>query len=67
MHLEGTVLRGPDLEPTPGRVVVEDGTVTAVEECSPDAVGDDVVLPAFVNAHTHVGDALAKEAGAGLS
>jgi cytosine/adenosine deaminase-related metal-dependent hydrolase len=27
---------------------------------------DDIVLPAFVNAHTHIGDSIAKDAGAGL-
>jgi cytosine/adenosine deaminase-related metal-dependent hydrolase len=64
-EVEGTVLRGRDLEPAPGRVVVEDGTITAVEECATDS--DSIVLPAFVNAHTHIGDSIAKEAGGGLS
>jgi cytosine/adenosine deaminase-related metal-dependent hydrolase len=65
MHLEGTVLRGPTFDPVEGRVVVEDGTVAAVEETS--TASTDVILPAFVNAHTHIGDSIAKEAGAGLS
>ncbi|RLM57234.1 nucleoside deaminase [Halobellus sp. Atlit-31R] len=65
MIVEGTVLRGPELEPIRGRVVVEDGTITAVEEA--DVYSTDIVLPAFVNAHTHLGDSIAKEAGAGLS
>ncbi|MDQ2055108.1 MULTISPECIES: amidohydrolase family protein [Halobellus] len=65
MIVEGTVLRGPELEPIRGRVVVEDGVITAVEEA--DVYSDDIVLPAFVNAHTHIGDSIAKEAGAGLS
>ena len=65
MYLEGTVLVGPDFEPVEGRVVVADGEIVGVEEAS---VGShDVILPAFVNAHTHVGDSIAKEAGAGLS
>ncbi len=63
--LEGTVLAGPDYEPRRGRVVVEDGRVAAVEEAPVD--GDDVVLPAFVNAHTHVGDSIAKDADGGRS
>jgi cytosine/adenosine deaminase-related metal-dependent hydrolase len=63
--LEGTVLRGPDYEPVEGRVVVEDGQIGAVEETSVDA--DRIVCPAFVNAHTHIGDSIAKEAGRGLS
>jgi cytosine/adenosine deaminase-related metal-dependent hydrolase len=61
---EGTVLRGERFEAVEGRVVVEDGRVAAVEETATDASA--IVLPAFVNAHTHVGDAVAKEAGAGL-
>ena len=65
MELEGTILRGRDFEPIEGRVVVEEGEITAIEEASTDS--DDIVLPAFVNAHTHIGDSIAKEAGGGLS
>jgi len=70
MIVEGTVLRGPEFEPVEGRVVVEDdedgnGEITAVEEASVDS--SNIVLPAFVNAHTHIGDSIAKEAGGGLS
>jgi cytosine/adenosine deaminase-related metal-dependent hydrolase len=63
--LEGTILRGSTFEPVEGRVVWEDGEVTAVEEA--DVVGDRIVMPAFVNAHTHIGDSIAKEAGEGLT
>ncbi|WP_418282847.1 amidohydrolase family protein [Halorubrum sp. DTA98] len=65
MHVEGTVLVGRDFEPVEGRVVVADGEIVGIEECETDS--DDVVLPAFVNAHTHIGDSIAKEAGEGLS
>ena len=65
MQLEGTILRGREFEPIEGRVVVEDGEITAIEETETDS--DAIVLPAFVNAHTHIGDSIAKEAGAGLS
>ncbi|WP_135852813.1 amidohydrolase family protein [Halorussus salinus] len=65
MIVEGTVLRGPNFEPIEGRVVVEEGEITAVEQASVDS--SNVVLPAFVNAHTHIGDSIAKEAGGGLS
>lgn len=65
MHLEGTILVGPDFEPVEGRVVVADGEIVRVEAESVES--DDVILPAFVNAHTHIGDSIAKEAGEGLS
>ena len=65
MIVEGTILRGRSFEPVEGRVVVEDGTITAVEETSVRT--DQIVMPAFVNAHTHIGDSIAKEAGKGLS
>jgi cytosine/adenosine deaminase-related metal-dependent hydrolase len=65
MILEGTILRGRTFEAVEGRVVVEDGEIEAIEET--DSRSDDVILPTFVNAHTHVGDAIAKEAGRGLT
>ncbi|MEF8814657.1 MAG: amidohydrolase family protein, partial [Halovenus sp.] len=65
MHLEGTVLRGRSFEPLEGRVVVEDGTITAVEEATDRT--EHIILPAFVNAHTHIADSIAKEAGEGLT
>ena len=65
MEIEGTVIAGRAFEPIEGRVVVENGEITAVEEASVDSSA--IVLPAFINAHTHIGDSLAKEAGASLS
>jgi len=62
---EGTILAGRSFDPVRGRVVVEDGRIEAVEETATEAA--DIVLPAFVNAHTHIGDSVAKEAGVGLS
>ena len=64
-ELAGTVLVGESFEPIRGRVVVEDGRVAAVEEA--ETASTDIVLPAFVNAHTHLGDSVAKDAAVGLS
>ncbi len=61
----GTVLVGEAFEPISGRVVVENGRIGAVEPT--DTASTDIILPAFVNAHTHLGDSVAKEAAAGLS
>jgi cytosine/adenosine deaminase-related metal-dependent hydrolase len=65
MIVEGTILRGRSFEPIEGRVVIEEGEIVAIEEVS--VRGDRIVMPAFVNAHTHIGDSIAKEAGEGLS
>ncbi|MCL9813533.1 amidohydrolase family protein [Natranaeroarchaeum aerophilus] len=64
-QIEGTILTGRSFEPVRGRVLVEDGRITAVEETSVDST--DIVVPSFVNAHTHLGDSIAKEAAVGLS
>jgi cytosine/adenosine deaminase-related metal-dependent hydrolase len=66
-EVAGVVLRGREFEPVEGRVIVEDGRITAVEETPAGEASDRIVLPAFVNAHTHLGDSIAKEAGEGLS
>ncbi|WP_128478740.1 amidohydrolase family protein [Halorussus pelagicus] len=63
--LSGTVLTGRSFEPIRGRVVVEDGQIQSIEEA--ETTSTDIILPAFVNAHTHLGDSVAKEAAVGLS
>lgn len=65
MLLEGTILRGRSFEPVQGRVAVEGGTIQAIERGG--VRSEDIILPAFVNAHTHIGDSVAKEAGEGLT
>jgi cytosine/adenosine deaminase-related metal-dependent hydrolase len=63
--LSGTVLTGRSFEPIRGRVVVDNGQIQSIEET--ETTSTDIVLPAFVNAHTHLGDSVAKEAAVGLS
>ncbi|MFB6282506.1 MAG: amidohydrolase family protein [Halobacteria archaeon] len=54
-----------DVEVLEGEVVVEEDRVSEINE---KEVGSrDVVMPALVNAHTHIGDSLAKTRGRGLS
>jgi guanine deaminase len=64
-EITGTVLVGEAFEPVSGRVVIEGGEIEAVEETETEST--DIILPAFVNAHTHLGDSIAKDAAVGLS
>lgn len=64
-EFEGTILAGQSLAPVRGRVVIADGEISAVEQET--TTSTDIILPAFVNAHTHIGDTVAKEAAVGLS
>jgi cytosine/adenosine deaminase-related metal-dependent hydrolase len=65
--LDGQVLSGSTFEPVPGTVRIAEGRIAAIEEVEDGTASDRVVLPALVNAHSHVGDAVAMEAGRGLS
>lgn len=65
MKLEGTILRGKQFEPIDGKLIIENGRITAIEPH--ETTSSDIICPAFVNAHTHIGDSVAKEAGEGLS
>jgi len=62
---EGTILRGTEFDEIRGRLVVEHDRIEVIEEA--DVASEDLIIPAFVNAHTHVGDSIAKEAGEGLT
>jgi cytosine/adenosine deaminase-related metal-dependent hydrolase len=64
-EVNGTVLAGDSFEPVTGRVVLENGRIEAVEETETDST--DIIVPSFVNAHTHLGDSIAKEAAVDLS
>ena len=64
-EVSGTVLVGESFDPVRGRVVVDEGRIEAVEETETDSSA--IVVPAFVNAHTHLGDSVAKDAAVGLS
>ncbi len=64
MKCTGQIIAGPEFEPVEGEVVVEDGSIVEIEQRAVDS--EDIVFPAFVNAHTHVGDSIAKDAGSGL-
>jgi len=66
-----TLLEGEDLDVTHGYLVIKDGKIEKIGEGTPRTRGIDIkrgfVLPPFVNAHTHLADAIAKELYLGKS
>ena len=60
--ISGQALVGEDLEIRPVDIVIEKGTITAIEE---NARAPLVwICPALFNAHTHLGDTIAMDCGA---
>jgi cytosine/adenosine deaminase-related metal-dependent hydrolase len=63
------ILAGEELEPMRGYVVVEDGVIAEVGEGNPGKrsyvdLKRGIICPSFTNAHTHIGDAYAKDVAA---
>ena len=65
MFLEGTILLGSEFSPIEGSVIINQGLISKIEEHSTNST--DIILPTFVNSHTHIGDSIAKDAGYGMS
>ncbi|WP_428083373.1 amidohydrolase family protein [Candidatus Hadarchaeum sp.] len=65
------ILEGEDLEITRGYLVIEDGVIREISEGSPQKravnLNGGFIMPPFINAHTHVVDAVAKELYLGKS
>jgi len=61
--LSGSILSGDDFDVVEGYVCVRDGMITEVceESGSVDARAHGIVVPCFVNAHTHIGDSVLKD------
>lgn len=59
-----TVLRGTELEPVQGYMVVKDGVIQEIGRGNSSKSGRDMnqsfIIPPFVNAHTHIGDSVRK-------
>jgi len=60
--VSGTIVYGDDFEDRVGYAVIEGGKIKEIGEggkIEADMTG--IVIPSFVNAHTHIGDSVAKE------
>ncbi|MHC1610508.1 MAG: amidohydrolase family protein [Candidatus Methanospirareceae archaeon] len=61
LTLSGTVVRGDDFEAKDGYLVIEDGEIKEIGDKKIEAAIEGIIIPAFINAHTHIGDSVAKE------
>jgi cytosine/adenosine deaminase-related metal-dependent hydrolase len=59
--LSGVVVRGYDFDAVEGSIVVEHGVIKEFSEQKLKSELEGIIVPAFVNAHTHIGDSVAKE------
>jgi len=59
--VSGIVLYGDEFDVMEGYVVIRDGIIREVGTGEVDSSIQGLIVPAFVNAHTHVGDSVAKD------
>jgi cytosine/adenosine deaminase-related metal-dependent hydrolase len=61
LTLSGTVVWSEDFEPREGYVIIENGKIKELGEGKIEAAITGIIIPSFINAHTHIGDSVAKE------
>jgi cytosine/adenosine deaminase-related metal-dependent hydrolase len=61
LTLSGTVVAGDDFEAIDGYLVIENDKIKELGEGKVEASIEGIIIPAFVNAHTHIGDSVIKE------
>ena len=59
--ISGTIIYGDDFDVIEGYVVIKDGAISEVATGEVDFFMEGIVAPAFINAHTHIGDSVAKD------
>jgi cytosine/adenosine deaminase-related metal-dependent hydrolase len=57
--LSGTLVTGEQMEVIEGTVTIEDGEIASITEEGVES--DDIIIPAFVNPHTHITDSTTKD------
>ncbi len=59
--ISGSIIYGEDLDVIEGYVVIKEGLISEVATGEADSVLQGIVAPAFINAHTHIGDSVLKD------
>ena len=61
LTLSGTIVYGDEFEDKEGYLVIENGKIKEIGEERVEAAIEGIIIPSFINAHTHIGDSVAKE------
>ncbi|MFZ2071531.1 MAG: amidohydrolase family protein [Halobacteriota archaeon] len=61
LTLSGRFVYGNEFEVKEGFIVIERGKIKEIGEDRIEAAVKGIIVPSFVNAHTHIGDSIAKE------
>ena len=61
MLLSGTILYGVEFTAIEGYICLKEGLIKEVGEGKVDSALEGIIIPCFVNAHTHVGDSAFKD------
>jgi cytosine/adenosine deaminase-related metal-dependent hydrolase len=61
LTLSGTIVYGDEFEEKEGYVVIEQGKIKEIGDEKIETAVKGIIIPSFVNAHTHIGDSVAKE------
>lgn len=59
--ISGSIIYGDDFDVIEGYVVIKEGLISEVATGGVDSVLQGIVAPAFINAHTHIGDSILKD------
>ncbi|MDY6966464.1 MAG: amidohydrolase family protein, partial [Halobacteriota archaeon] len=59
--ISGTVVYGDEFELMQGYVAIKDGIISEIGTGKVESVAEGIIIPAFVNAHTHIGDSIEKD------
>lgn len=61
LTLSGIIVYGDDFEEKEGYVVIEQGKIKEIGDEKIETALKGIIIPSFVNVHTHIGDSVAKE------
>ncbi|MHC1585908.1 MAG: amidohydrolase family protein [Candidatus Syntropharchaeia archaeon] len=60
-NLSGEIICGDNFEVLEGYVTIKDGIIHEIGTEKVDSIASGIIIPSFINAHTHIGDSVVKD------